>query len=196
MRRLFVCILLVVCSAAFAQETPGLSPKAGALSSNIYTNLFFGFSYQVPRDWEVAFVASDGSCTPECLIFDVRVPGYPKPPRMINISAEAAPNASPERLPSLASTLEQTGKKRLAPVRGIDVAGRKLYRVDYRVPLANTDVFHAFLSMPGKDYVLVFTVQAETRKQVDTMVDELGSALRFVGGTPRTTAGTPAGGTQ
>ncbi len=196
MRRfVLIAFVLLACATAVAQgTTSGMSPKAGAFSSNLYTNMYFGFNFQVPKDWDVAFVASEGGCDPECLMLDIRVPGYPKPPRMINISAEAAPNATPQRLPSLAQTLEQTGKKKLSPVRDVPIGGRTFYRMEYRVPLANTDVYHVFLTMPTKDYLLVFTIQAETRRQMDVMVDDVTRSLTFMNAGARENASTTTGG--
>ena len=56
------CCLVLACALAVAQ---GLSPKAGAVSAGLYTNLYFGMNYKLPEDWKVRFVGMEGACERE-----------------------------------------------------------------------------------------------------------------------------------
>lgn len=176
-------ILLLACALATQQQpdTDGLSPKAGAVSENLYTNVYFGFNFRFPQDWDVSFVASEGPCAPECMLLEVRAPGYPKLPRSITVTAEAGAGR-PDHLASAALILEQSGARKLAGLREIDAGARKLYRADYRSQLVSSDLYQAIIAMPARNYLVVFTFTAENRKQLDDLANELTKALSFVGG--------------
>jgi hypothetical protein len=82
-----------------------------------------------------------------------------------------------------ATSLEQMGAKKIAPSREIAITSRKAYRVDYRSTLADNDVFYSvgMLIMPGKDYAVVFSFSSESRRYLDTLVDEMVKPISFVG---------------
>lgn len=177
--------LLLVVLLLLAQVLPataqGLSPRAGAVSEGLYTNLYFGMNYKLPVDWQVSFVAMDGACARECLLLDVRAPGE-KSRRAITVSAE--PQAGgPEGIAVAGATLEQMGAKRIAPPKEITVAGRKSYRADYRSQVVSGEVYYSIVVLPAKQYTLVFSFSSESRKHLDTMVEELPKAINFVGQT-------------
>lgn len=181
-----VCILLLACAVAGAQQPPqggGITPKTGAVFENVYANVFFGFNFRFPQDYEISFVAGEGPCAPECVLLEVRVSGYPKLPRSITISAEAGPGRA-DHLASAALVMEQSGARKLSGVREIVAGTHKLYRADYRSQLLNADLYQAFIAMPDKNYLVVFTFAAESRKQLDILADELSKSLTFVGATP------------
>ena len=160
----------------------GLSPKAGAVSDSLYTNLYFGMNYKLPPDWTVSFVAMDGACERECMLLDVRAPGE-KSRRAITITAEQlAAVSGPERVGLAGLSLEQLGAKKIAPAKEITVSGRKSYRADYRSILLSGEVYYTIVLLPGKEYAVVFSFSSESRKHLDTMVDELSKAISFVGG--------------
>lgn len=175
-----VCILVLACSLAAQQapQAPGLTPKTGAVFDNLYTNVFFGLNFRFPKDWEVSFVASDGSCAPECVLLEVRAPGYPKVPRSVTLSAEAGPASRSDHLASAALILEKTGSRKVAD-RELEVAGHKLYRTDYRSQLVHSDLYQAVIAMPLKSYLVVFSFAAESRKQLDGFADGLIKDLTF-----------------
>jgi hypothetical protein len=177
MSRLLVLILLLAGDAAAVAQ--GLSPKAGAMSEGLYTNVYFGMNYKIPAAWTVSFVADEGECPRECVLLDVRAPGE-KSKRSLAISAERlAPGGNQVALAG--TTLEQAGAKKVAPVKEIGAGGRKLYRADYRSYVVGGEVYHAIVMLPGEQYSVVFSFSAENRKQLDAMVDELSRAVSFVG---------------
>lgn len=187
MRNLHLLWILLLACALPAQQPPaggGLTPRTGAIFDNVYANVFFNFNYRFPQDWTVAFVAPEGPCAQECILLEVRAPGYPKPPRSISISAEAGAGARPDHLASAAQVLEKSGARKLGALREITSGARKFYRADYRSQLLDADLYHAFIAMPDKDYLVVFTFAAENRKLLDALADELTRSLTFVSTKP------------
>ncbi len=184
MHRLHLFWIPLLACTLVAQQPPaagGITPKTGAIFDNVYANVFFNFNFRFPQDWQVAFVAPEGPCASECMLLEVRAPGYPKPPRSISISAESGAGARPDHLASAALVLEKSGARKLGGVREITGGPRKLYRADYRSQLLEADLYHAFIAMPDKEYLVVFTFAAENRKQLDLLADELTKALSFIG---------------
>lgn len=179
-RLLLVLILLLPGWVLGAAQ--GLSPKAGAVSEGLYTNLYFGMNYKLPPDWTVSFVAMDGQCERECMLLDVRAPDA-KSRRAVTITAEQlAAVSGPERVALAGLSLEQLGAKKVAPAKEIVVGGRKSYRADYRSSVMSGEVYYTIVMLPAKDYAVVFSFSSESRKHLDTLVDELGRAISFVGG--------------
>lgn len=172
------CCLLVACGVAVAQ---GLSPKAGAVSAGLYTNLYFGMNYKLPEDWSVSFVAREGTCERECVLLDARAPEE-KSRRAVTVSAELqSATGSAERATLAGIALEGMGAKKLAPPKEVLIAGRKGNRADYSSKLAAGEVYYTIVALPAKDYALVFSFSSESRKQLDVMVNELPKAISFVG---------------
>lgn len=183
MRRTIVVLAIAMLScAALAQESGGLSPKAGAYSESLYTNVYFSFNFKVPQNWSVNWVAKDGPCGSECMLLDVRHPAYPKAMQMIQISAEAVKPQATLREASAGVFLVQAGAKKLTDTKELAVNGLTLYRTDYRSQLANGDMFQSLVVMPGKEYAAVFTFAAGTRKDLDLMVDDFGKGFSKMGG--------------
>jgi hypothetical protein len=177
-----VLVLILLLPGWVLGAAQGLSPKAGAVSEGLYTNLYFGMNYKLPVDWTVSFVAMDGQCERECMLLDVRGPGE-KSRRAVTISAEQlAAVSGPERVTLAGQSLEQLGAKKIAPAKEISVSGRKSYRADYRSQLMTGEVYYTIIVLPTKDYAVVFSFSSESRKYLDTMVDDLGKGISFVGG--------------
>jgi hypothetical protein len=176
----FLWILLLACALSAQQPAAGagLTPKTGAIFDNVYANVFFNFNFRFPQDWDVAFVAPEGPCAPECMLLEVRAPGYPKPPRSISINAEAG--AHPDHLASAALILEKSGARKLSGLREITDGPRKMYRADYRSHLVDADLYHAFIAIPEKDYLVVFTFAAENRKLLDALAGDITHSLTFL----------------
>ncbi len=177
---LVLAIALLSCTAA-AQESGGLSPKAGAYSESLYTNVYFGFNFKLPQNWNVSWVAKDGPCGNECILLDARHPAYPKPMQMIQISAEAVKPQATLREASAGVFLVQAGAKRLAEPKELVVNGMTLYRTDYRSQLANGDMFQSLVLLPGKEYAAVFTFAANSRRDLELMVDDFAKAFSKMG---------------
>lgn len=176
---LFLVLLIPAWLGAAAQ---GLSPKAGAVSDGLYTNLYFGMNYKLPADWTVSFVAMDGQCERECMLLDARAPGE-KSRRAITITAERSGAVrGPEQVALAGVSLEQMGAKKIAPAKEITVAGRKSYRADYSSRVLSGEVYYTIVVLPAKQYTVVFSFSSESRKHLDTMVDEMGKAISFVAG--------------
>jgi hypothetical protein len=172
------CCLVLACGVAAAQ---GLSPKAGAVSAGLYTNLYFGMNYKLPEDWKVAFVSMEGACERECVLLDARAPEE-KSRRALTVTAELLSAAgSPERVALAGVALEEMGAKKVAPPKEIFIAGRKGNRADYSSKLVGGEVYYTIVVLPAKDYALVFSFSSESRKNLDSMVDELPKAIKFVG---------------
>jgi hypothetical protein len=181
MPRLLLLVLLFLLAACLLAPAQ-LSPRAGAVSDGLYTNLYFGLNYKLPADWLVSFVAMEGECPRECMLLDARAPGE-RSRRAITITAEFLGTSVRGDHEALAGTsLEQAGAKKLAPVKEIVAAGRNFYRADYRSSVLGGELYHAVLMLPAQQYAVVFSFSAESRKQLDAMVDELPKVLRFVGG--------------
>src|ERR1041384_121517 len=182
MRRWMVILAIVIMSCvAVAQDSEGLSPKAGAYSESLYTNLYFSFNLKVPQKWNVTWVAKDGPCGPGCILLDARHPGYPKPMQMIQVTAEAMKSAA-MREAAAGVELTTMGAKKLAEPKEMQVNGLTFYRTDYRSQLANGDLFQSVVLMPGKQYAAIFTFAANSRRDLDGMVDEFGKAFSKMGG--------------
>lgn len=180
MRRL-VLLTIVLLGGWVLISAQGLSPRAGAVSDGLYTNLYFGMNYKLPQDYTVSFVAMDGACERECMLLDARAPGE-KSVRGLTITAEQTSAAGGDHVALAGASLEQAGAKKLAAGRELPVAGRMLYRADYRSSILGGDLYHAIVMLPAQHYVIVFSFSAESRKQLDAMVDELPKAISFVGG--------------
>ncbi len=73
LRCLVFCVL--ACAALLAQDSTGLSPKAGNVADNLYTNVYFGLNFRFPQEWNLIWAASEGACLKECMLLDVRAPG-------------------------------------------------------------------------------------------------------------------------
>ncbi len=180
MRKLLLLWLLLASGAALAQ---GLTPKAGAVSDGLYSNLYFGMNYKLPADWLVSFVALDGACERECMLLDVRAPEE-KSRRALTITAEQLGTGSGlEQVGIAGTTLEKLGAKKTGAPKEITIAGRKSYRADYRSTLAHADVYYTIIVIPAKEYSVVFSFSSESRKHLDNMADELTRAISFVGQT-------------
>jgi hypothetical protein len=178
-KTLLLSLLLLAASALAPAQ---LSPRAGAVSEGLYTNLYFGLNYTLPADLVVTFVSVDGECKRECLLLDARAPGE-NSKRALTITAEpASPGIQSDHVALAGMTLEQAGARKLAPVREITAAGHSFYRADYRSSVLDGELYHAIVMLPAKEYAVVFAFSAEARKPLDAMVDELPKMLRFVGG--------------
>jgi hypothetical protein len=172
------CCLVLACGVAVAQ---GLSPKAGAVSEGLYTNLYFGMNYKLPADWTVSFVAREGVCERECVLLDARAPEE-KSRRAVTVTAELLSAAgSTERVCLAGRALEEMGAKKVAAAKEISIAGHKGNRADYSSTLATGEVYYTIVVLPAKDYALVFSFSSESRKHLDVMVNELPKAINFVG---------------
>ncbi len=181
--RQFVVVLavMVVSCGAWAQEAGGLSPKAGAYSESLYTNVYFSFNYKVPANWNITWVAKDGPCGNECMLLDARHPAYPKSMQMIQITAEAAKMLTATREASAGTFLVQAGAKKISEPKELTVGGLTFYRTDYRSQLANADLFQSLVVMPGKDYAAVFTFAAGNRRDLDGMLDDFSKSFSRMG---------------
>jgi hypothetical protein len=172
------CWLVLACGVAGAQD---LSPKAGAVSAGLYTNLYFGMNYKLPEDWKVRFVGMEGGCERECVLLDASAPEE-KSRRTVTVTAELLSAAgSPERATLAGMALEEMGAKKVAPAKEIFIAGRKGNRADYSSKLVAGEVYYTIVVLPAKNYVLVFSFSSESRKYLDIMVNELPKAINFVG---------------
>ena len=179
-RNVSLCLLILLATAAVAQE--GLSPKAGALSSNLYTNVYFGFNFQVPENWTVTWVAQNGPCGKDCMLLDVRAPGYPKPARMISVSAEQVDQGGAVvREAAAGMTLVSYGAKRMGDPVELSAGGARFFRTDYRSQLADRELLETMIVMPDKEYAAVFTFAAESRKALDAMVANFATAFSKIG---------------
>ena len=182
MRKSLVIVTIAILSwVASAQETGGLSPKAGAFSESLYTNVYFSFNLKVPDKWNVSWVAKDGPCGNECMLLDVRNPRYPKTMQMIQVSAEAVKPQATLREASAGTFLVQAGAKKLTEPKELTIGGLTFYRTDYRSQLANGEMFQSMVLLPGKDYAAVFTFAANTRHELDDMVDGFGKSFSKMG---------------
>lgn len=183
MRRFLIVIFLILANAtvALSQESGGMSPKAGAFSDDLYTNLYFGFNLKTPAKWKVNFVASDGPCVNECLLLDVRNPNYPKSLQVIQVNAEAAKPQATLREAAAGVSLVQMGARKVSDPREVSAGGATFYRTDYRSQLANGDLFQAVLLLPGKEYATVFTLASGNRKELDGMVEDFAKAFSKMG---------------
>jgi hypothetical protein len=182
MRRYVVLVaMIVIAVSALAQEVEGLSPKAGAFSADLYTNVYFGFNLKVPSTWNVTWVAQTGPCGNECMLLDVRDPLYAKNKQLIQVTAEEVkPNAAAHE--SAAGTfLVQAGAKRVLEGREISAGGLTLYRTDYRSNLADSQLYQSMLVLPGKEYAAVITFASLNRREIDEMVESFTKTFSKTG---------------
>ena len=174
-----VAIALLSCVMA-AQESGGLSPKAGAFSENLYTNVYFAFNLKVPQQWNITWVAKDGPCGNDCVLLDARHPRYPKTMQTLQVTAESVkPQATREA--SAGVFLVQAGAKKLIEPKELAINGLTFYRTDYRSQLANGEMFQSLVLLPGKEYAAVFTFTANTRRELDGLVDDFGKGFSKMG---------------
>jgi hypothetical protein len=174
------CCLVLACVLAVAQ---GLSPRAGAVSDGLYTNLYFGMNYKLPEDWKVKFVGIEGGCERECVLLDASAPEE-KSRRAVTVTAELlSATGSSERGALAGMALEEMGAKKVTPPKEILIAGRKGNRADYSSKVITGEVYYTIVVLPARDYVLVFSFSSESRKHLDIMVNELPKAINFVGQT-------------
>lgn len=175
---IMIAIALLSCVAA-AQE--GLSPKAGAFSENLYTNVYFSFNLKVPQQWSITFVARDGSCGNECILLDARHPRYPKMMQTLQVTAELVKPQATLREASAGVFLVQAGAKKLIEPKELAINGLTFYRTDYRSQLANSEMFQSLVLLPGKEYAAVFTFTANTRRELDSLVDDFEKGFSKMG---------------
>ncbi len=183
MRRFPVILLTLACAVALAQQpenSGGLTPKAGTVSESLYTNLYFGMNLRIPQDWDVTFAASEGACSPMCMLLDLRPKGYPKVKRTLTLTAESLANSNGGQVLMANSQLEQAGVKKVAPSRPVEIAGKQFMRTDYASPGAG--LYHVVLGFNANKYVGVFEISAESKTQVDTIIGDLAKGLSFVRG--------------
>ena len=182
MRRfLAVAVVLATACAMVGQDSGGLSPKAGAFSENLYTNLYFGFNLKTPAKWTLVYVASDGACGNDCLLLDLRNPNYPKSQQVIQVNAEPMKPQATFREAAAGASLVQMGAKKISEPKELSAAGTTFYRTDYKSQLANSELFQALLLLPGKDYAAVFTFAANNRRELDALVDEFARSFSKMG---------------
>ncbi len=180
MRALRCLVFLVLAGTTLlAQDSTGLSPKAGNVADNLYTNVYFGLNFRFPQEWNLIWAASEGACPKECMLLDVRAPGYPKVQKTLMITAEEP--AADVRLAPSGMVLEQAGAKRIVQPRELEVAGKKFYRTDYRSSLANGELYHAIIVLPGPKYAAVFAFSASSRKELDALMEQFPSMVSFTG---------------
>jgi hypothetical protein len=171
MRRLILLLAIVLFAAALvAQDETGLSPKAGAFSADLYTNVYFGFNLKVPPKWNVTWVAETGPCGNQCMLLDVRDPDYDKDKQLMQVTAEDIKGHSPVRESAEGAFLVQAGAKKLGDAREVTAGGVTFYRTDYRSSLADSTLYQTMLVLPGKDYAAVFTFSSINRRDVDDIV--------------------------
>jgi hypothetical protein len=184
MHRFCLSLLILMCAVGLAQQpaetSGGLSPKAGTASENLYTNLYFGMNYHIPRDWNVTFVANEGECSPTCVLLDLRPKGYPKVKRTLTFTAESLASNHGGQVLMASTQLEEAGVKKVGPARAVEIAGRQFMRTDFSSP--NAGLYQVILGLNANKYALVLELSAESRAQAEIMVGELGKALSFVRG--------------
>ena len=182
MRRCIVLLAVAIFGlSAMAQDSEGLSPKAGAFSADLYTNVYFGFNLKVPPKWNVTWVAQAGPCGNQCMLLDVRDPAYDKNKQLLQITAEEW-KGSPTSHESAAGTfLVQAGAKRMAEEKPLSAGGITFYRTDYRSSLADGDLYQSMLVLPAKGYAAVFTFASVNRKELDDMVADFSKSFSKTG---------------
>ena len=182
MRRCIVLLAIAMCGfTAMAQDSEGLSPKAGAFSADLYTNVYFGFNVKVPAKWNVTWVAQAGPCGKQCMLLDVRDPGYVKNKQLLQISAEQEKGSSTTHESAAGAFLVQAGAKRVAESKQLTAGGITLFRTDYRSSLADGDLYQSMLVLPAKDYAAVFTFAAANRRDLDLMVADFSKSFSKTG---------------
>lgn len=171
MRRspLLLAIVLLACATMMAQDE-GLSPKAGAISGDLYTNVYFGFNLKVPAKWDLIWVAETGQCGDQCMLLDVRDPSYTKTKKLMQITAEPLKSESSAHEAAAGAFLVQAGAKRIGDARQLQAGGTTFYRTDYRSSLADGTLYQTMLVLPGKEYAAVFTFASTNRRDVDDIV--------------------------
>lgn len=177
MRRCIVLLTILTCGiAALAQESEGLSPKAGAFSADLYTNVYFGFNLKVPANWTVTWVAQAGPCETQCMLLDVRDPAYNKNKQLLQVTAEAWKGGSTHES-AAGAFLVQAGAKRVVESKELTVGGMTFYRTDYRSTLAEGELYQSMLVLPAKGYAAVFTFASINRRDLDGMVADFSKSF-------------------
>ena len=184
MRRFPLILLTLVCTIALAQQpaenSGGLSPKAGTVNENLYTNLYFGMNLHIPQQWDVTFVASEGACSPMCVLLDLRPKGYPKVKRTLTLTAESLANTNGGQVLMASSQLEQAGVKKVGQSRPVEIAGKQFMRTDFSS--ANAELYHVVLGFNANKYAGVFEISAESKAQADAIIGDLTKGMSFVRG--------------
>lgn len=170
MRRSMLLLAIVLFACAAIAQDEGLSPKAGAISGDLYTNVYFGFNLKVPSKWNLVWAAETGPCGDQCMLLDIRDPAYAKNKTLLQITAEPLKAESSAHESAAGAFLVQAGAKRIGDARQLQAGGVTFYRTDYRSSLADGNLFQAMLVLPGKDYAAVFTFASTNRRDVDEMV--------------------------
>ena len=164
-----------------AQDPEGLSPKAGAFSADMYTNVYFGFNLKVPTTWNVTWVAQAGPCGNQCMLLDIRDPRYEKNKQLLQITAEELKGSSTAHESAAGAFLVQAGAKRVAEAKELTAGGTTFYRTDYRSTLADGELYQAMLLLPAKEYAAVFTFAANNRRDLDLMVADFSKSFSKTG---------------
>ena len=161
-----------------------LSPEAGALSDNLYHNLFFGFSCKVPFGWvdRTADMRQGGEPGKSLVLLST----FERPPQAAQESINSAVVIAAESVssyPGLKSAAQYFGPlTELTTAKGFKVVnepyeysagGKQVVRVDFSREMGKLTMWQATLAIVARGYIVSFTFIGGSEDEVNELIEGL-----------------------
>jgi hypothetical protein len=178
-------------SLCFGQQkaAPTAKPDDGRFSDGVYTNSYFGLSYQIGQDWFV----NDEMTTPEQRAKFNRVPGAflltvvdrhtgtPRRERILLLTDQYGkytdlkkPRAYVERHLKAQDSLP--GVRIAGPARVVQYSGRQFYRGDYTATEQGMTLYKSYACTQVKGFYLCWTFVSSSEEKLNSLFDTLKQA--------------------
>jgi hypothetical protein len=182
--RSVVLLLLLTAVTAVAQGngSAGIDPMAGtgAIANNVYTNTYFGFSFQLPSKWKVLLgpdaVAAQGGCAKEqCRILALQAPkGVGR--LMMDVKPLAAGTTARDLVTQAGEREQKMGFVPVGAMTEPTSGSFKLFRLDYHIDSGNGEILETLIATEAKGDAILITILSDSRGTLD----QLASALQAV----------------
>jgi hypothetical protein len=181
--RSVVLLLLLTAAFAVAQESgaAGIDPMAGtgAINSNVYTNTYYGFSFQFPSSWKVLLgpdaVAAMGGCAKEqCRLLALQAE---KGIGRVTIDAHVLPagSSTQDMLTQAAQREESTGFQSAGAMKQSAAGSLQLYRQDLTTDNGSGgQILETLMAAETKGNAVMITILTDSH---DTL-NQLASAIQ------------------
>jgi hypothetical protein len=182
--RSIVLVLLLTAVFAAAQEkgAAGLDPMAGtgAISNDLYTSSYFGFTLRFPTTWKVLLgpsaIAEGGGCAKD----QCRILALQAQTGMGRLTIDVSPLASGATARDLVTQAgEREQKTGFEPVGSMTepMSGNlKFYREDYKIDSGRGEILETLMATEAKGDAILITILTDSR----STLDQLTSAIQTV----------------
>ena len=171
------------------KKTPATGPPLGSFQNDTYSNPDLDLSYPLSKDWvretelvRKRYSAEYGTGNAEILLVGVHIPQDNTELRAdttftllaANRSSQGVTDSCSNYLGALAHKLQASKEaKQRGAVSQFKVGTRDFYRADFEYRNAPND--HATICSPVRDYLLLWSIKALSRKALETAVSTLNT---------------------